>query len=293
MRCQLVHVHRLHRACTLLVPVLAPPPRRAPDAHEVRRLEAGPVPVGLDKRLHQPRAIAVAGLEISPQAAQHTAQHMAREVTATHPGTNQKPAQAHDTVQMGSTLLLAPRHPRVARAQMQRRRGHPQRPQHPMRRDDEVAQLAADKRRRAVGMLAMKERVPHHAPLFVLHQHQREPFDIPQLIGHIHGRRHCSVETAWRRCPLVMTGGRERNSPRVLQHLQRLQAARKLRSSPGIDKPELAAHALPDQATAGKWVRRHNTIKTRLGIERAKGAENLALDHHAVSYTRRGTTCSD
>ena len=53
---------------------------------------------------------------------QHTAQNMAREVTATHPGTDQKPAQAHDTVQMGSALLLAPRHPGVARAQMQRRR---------------------------------------------------------------------------------------------------------------------------------------------------------------------------
>ena len=162
-----------------------------------------------------------------------------------------------------------------------------------MRRDDEVAQLAPGKRRRAVGMLAMKERVPHHAPLFVLHQHQREAFDIPQVIGHIHGRRHRSVETPWRRCPLVMTGGRERNSPRALQHLQRLQASGELRSPPGIDKPELAAHALPDHATAGKWVRRHNRIKTRLGIRRAKGAENLVLEHHAVSYTRRGTTCPD
>ncbi len=116
VRRQLVHVHRLHRPCTVLVAVLAAPPRRAPDANEVRCLEAGPVPVGLDKRLHQPRAIAVASLEIFPQAAQHTAQHMAREVTATHPGTDQKPAQAHHTVQMGSTLLVAPRHPRVARA---------------------------------------------------------------------------------------------------------------------------------------------------------------------------------
>ena len=78
-----------------------------------------------------------------------------------------------------------------------------------MRGDDEVAQLAAGKRRRAVGMLEMKERVPHHAPLFVLHQHQREPFDIAQLSGHIHGRGQSSVETAWSRCPLVMTGGRE------------------------------------------------------------------------------------
>ena len=86
---------------------------------------------------------------------------------------------------------------------------------------------------------------------------------------------------------------RERDSPRVLQHLQCLQAARKLRSPPGIDKPELAAHALPDQGTAGKWVRRHNTIKTCLGIGRAKGAENLVLEHHAVPYTRRGTTCPD
>ena len=162
-----------------------------------------------------------------------------------------------------------------------------------MRRDDEVAQLAPGKRRRAVGMLEMKERVPHHAPLFVLHQHQREAFDIAQLSGHIHGRGQSSVETAWSRCPLVMTGGREGDSPRVLQHLQRLQAARKLRSPPGIDKPELAAHALPDQGTAGKWVRRHNTIKTRLGIGRAQGAENLVLEHHAVSYTRRRTTCPD
>ena len=162
-----------------------------------------------------------------------------------------------------------------------------------MRGDDEVAQLAAGKRRRAVGMLEMKERVPQHAPLFVVHQHQREAFDIPQLIGHIHGRRHRSVETTWSRCSLVMTRGRERDSPRVLQHLQCLQAARKLRSPPGIDKPELAAHALPDQGTAGKWVRRHNTIKTCLGIGRAKGAENLVLEHHAVPYTRRGTTCPD
>ncbi len=129
----------------------------------------------------------------------------------------------------------------------------------------------------------MQERVPQHALLFVLDQHHREAFDIAQLIGYIHGRRHRSIETPWRGCALVMTRGRERHSPRALQHLQRLQAARKLRSPPGIDKPELAAHALPDHGTADKWVRRHDTIKTRLGIRRPKGAENLVLDHHAVS----------
>ena len=118
-----------------------------------------------------------------------------------------------------------------------------------MRGDDEVAQLAPGKRRRAVGMLEMEERVPQQALLQGLDHNQREAFDIPQLIGHIHRRRHRSVETAWRRGPLVMTGGRERNSPRALQYLQRLEAARKLRSPPGIDKPELAAHALPDHGT--------------------------------------------
>ena len=70
-----------------MVSVLAPAPCGVPDAHEVRRLEADAVVLGLDKGLHQPRTVVVAGLEVLSHSTQHPAQHMAGQMTAPHRGT--------------------------------------------------------------------------------------------------------------------------------------------------------------------------------------------------------------
>ena len=98
------------------------------DAHEVRRLEAGCVVVGLDKGLHHPRAVVVAGLEVRPHPTQHPAQHMAGQMPTPYRGANEESAQAHHSVQMRGALLVAPRHPRIARADAaprRRTRAHP------------------------------------------------------------------------------------------------------------------------------------------------------------------------
>ena len=60
-------------------PSAAPTSRGGADAHEVRRLEARCVVLGLDKALHQPRAVVVARLEVRPHSTQHPPQRIPPE----------------------------------------------------------------------------------------------------------------------------------------------------------------------------------------------------------------------
>ena len=104
VRGQLVEVDRLHRAGTVVSAVAASTPRGGADAHEVRRLEADSVVLGVDEGLHQPRAVVIAGLEVRLHPAQHPTQHMAGQMAAPHCGADEEAAQAHHPVQVRSCV---------------------------------------------------------------------------------------------------------------------------------------------------------------------------------------------
>ena len=240
------------------------------------------VPVRPDERLDQPRAIMVAALEVRLQSTQRPAQHMTGQVAAPHAGPNQKPAQAHHPMQMIPSLPVAPPHPLVARAQMQRRRRKTDRPQHPVRGDDQIPYLAAGERRRPVRMLEVKQGVPEQAPPVVLDQFQRQPLHIGHLPRIPPGRLHGRFQTARRRCPNTALRRRKRQPARRLQHPQRLQATRQLRRPARIEKAELRAHPATDRRPAGRRLVRKNAGKAILRSRCPKRPENLVLYNHAA-----------
>ena len=83
-------------------PVLPPAPRRAPDAHEIRRPQTRPRLRALHERFHQPGPVAVARREVPRQAAQHAPRHMAGQIRAARP--DQEPTQADHPVQVRPPL---------------------------------------------------------------------------------------------------------------------------------------------------------------------------------------------
>ena len=290
-RLQLVHIHRLDRAGPRMSPVLAPAPGGVADPHEVGRLEAGSVVRKADKGLNQPRAVPVADLEIRRQTMQHLAQHRAGQVTALHAGADQEPAQAQHPVQMGLALPIAPPHPRLARPQMQRRSRKPDRAEHPVRRNNQIAHLATGKCRRASGMLEVQQGIPQQALRAFLDPHQRQPLDRFHRTRHPRGRRHRLVETPRRGSAPTAPGRRQHNPPRPLQPVERFEATRKLGRPAGIDKTELRAHPPPHRRAAVQRLVRHNVREAGLRLRCTQGLQNLALDHHAVTYTRQKPIC--
>ena len=271
--------------------VAASTPRGVADAHEVRRLEADSVVLGLDESLHQPRSIVVAGLEVRSHPTQHPSQHMAGQMATPHRGADEESAQAHHPVQMRLALRIAPPHPRIARVHMQRRGGEPDRSQPPMGRPDEIAQLAADEGGGALWMLLGEQRVPYPALRLVFNHHQPQPFDIAHLGRHLDGGGHRRIQAPGRG-PMTMEAGRRQRNPSLhLQYRERLQAPGELRRPAGIDEVELRADLAPEGGAALTRTLCHNAPETRLGLGRTKRLENLALEPHAMEYTRPGALC--
>ena len=254
-----------------MVAVLAPATGRVPDPHEVGRLEAGPVMRGADEGLHQPRTIPVAGFEILPQTRQHLAQHLAGQVAALHAGADQEPAQAQHPVQMRQTLLATPPHPRVARPQLQRRSRKPDRAEHPVRRDHQIAHLAARKGRRPLRMLEVQQRIPHPALPALRYQLQRQPRDRLHRTRHRRGRRHRRVETLRRGRAPDTPRRRQRNPPRLVQRVERFETTRQLGRPARIHKPELRAHPPPHRRPVVQRLLRHNPLEASLRLRRTKG----------------------
>ena len=288
-RLQLIHVNRLDRAAPPVGPVLTPATGGVAHPHEIGRLEAGSVVHRVDKGLHQPRAVPVAGLEIRRQTPQHPAQHLAGQVAALYAGADQQPAQAQHPVQMGLALRSAPPHPRLARPQVQRRRRKPDRAEHPVRRNNQIAHLAAGKRRRPSRMLEVQQGIPHPALPILLDPLQRQPRDRFHRTGHLHGCLHRLGETPWRGNAPPAPGARQHNPPQLLQSVERFEATRELDRPAGIDKTELRTHPPPHRRAARRLC--HNLGKADLRLRCPKGLQNLALDHHAVTYTRRKPFC--
>ena len=83
----------------------------------------------------------------------------------------------------------------------------------------------------------------------------------------------------------------QRELSRALQYLQRRQATGELRRPAGIDEPELRAHFAPEGGAALARTLCHNVTETRLGLWRTQCLEDLALEPHAVDYTRTGVLC--
>ena len=183
MRGQLVHVDRLRRAGPGMGAVAASSTRGVADAHEVRRPQAHSLVLGLDEGLHQPRAVVVAGLEVRLDPAQHPPQHMAGQMAAAHRGADEEAAQAYHPVQVRAALLVAPPHPRIARAKTQRRGGESDRAQPSVRRVDEIAYLAADEGGGA-RMLGGEQRVPDPALRLVLDHYHLKPSNRGSGLAH-------------------------------------------------------------------------------------------------------------
>ena len=83
----------------------------------------------------------------------------------------------------------------------------------------------------------------------------------------------------------------QRELSRALQHLERRQAPGELRRPAGIDEPELCADFTPEGGAALARTVCHNVTETRLGLGRTQCLEDLALEPHAVDYTRAGFLC--
>jgi len=60
----------------------------------------------------------------------------------------------------------------------------------------------------------------------------------------------------------------------------------------GIDEPELRADFAPEGGAALARTLCHNVTETRLSLGRAQCLENLALEPHAMDYTRAAFLCS-
>ena len=274
-----------------MVAVLAPATGRLADPHEVGRLEAGAVMRGADEGLHQPRTILVAGFEILRHTRQHLAQHLAGQVAALHAGADQEPAQAQHPVQMGLALLSAPSHPRLARPQLQRRGRKPDRAQHPVRRDHQIAHLAARKGRRPLRMLEVQQGIPHPPLPALLYHLQRQPRDRLHRTRHRRGRRHRRVETLRHRRAPATPRRRQRNPPRLVQRVERLETTRELGRPARIHKPELRAHPPPHRRPVVQRLLRHNPLEASLRLRRTKGSVVSGSDAPCRDATRRKLIC--
>ena len=160
-----------------------------------------------------------------------------------------------------------------------------------MVRADEIAQLAADEGGGALGMLAGEQRVPYPALRLVLDHHQPQAFDVAHLGRHIDGGGHRCIEASGRGPLRMGTRRGQRNRALRLQHRERLQAPGELSRPTGVDEAELRADFTPESGTALKHTLCHNGLEARLGLGRAQCLEDLALEPHAVDYTRAGFLC--
>ena len=192
---------------------------------------------------------------------------------------------------MGLALPSAPPHPRLARPQMQCRSRKPDRAEHPVRRNDQIAHLATGKCRRAPRMLEVQQGIPQQALRAFLDPRQRQPLDRFHRTRHPRGRRHRLVETPRRGSAPTAPGRRQHNPPRPLQPVERFEATRELGRPAGIDKTELRAHPPPHRRAAVQRLLRHNVREAGLRLRCTQGLQNLALDHHAVTYTRQKPIC--
>ena len=175
---------------------------------------------------------------------------------------------------------------------MQCRGGESERAQPAISRVDEIAHLAADEGSGAMRVLGGEQRVPHPTLRLVLDHHQPSPFDIAHLGRHLGGRGHGRIQAAWRGSVSMMTGLRERHLSRRLQHRQRLHTPGELRSSAGIDEPELRADFAPHASTAVKRTLCQNVLEARSRLRPTQCLEDLALAPHVVDYTRSNFLCS-
>ena len=138
----------------------------------------------------------------------------------------------------------------------------------------------------------MQQRVPQLALLVRRHPNQRQPFHGPSLRRDLQRRGNRLLQTARRGRPCRNVGRRQRNPARPLHSTERLQATRKLGLPSRIEKTKRLAHTPRDPHPAGVRLTTQNRAQTPLRIRLPKRSKNLALDHHAMSYTSRISTCS-
>ena len=236
----------------------------------------------VNEGLQQPGAIAVLTLEVRAHCPYHPPQDMRSQVAARHPGTDQKPAQSCDPVQLVAASRLVPANPGVTRLQLARGCGKADAAQPAVRGPHQIAQLRPHPRTRPARMLVCHQRVPEQALRVAFHPHQFQVLDRAHLRRYRVRRRHWLRQQPRLGAPTAPAPAPwQRNLAGCLQFDQRLTATGALQAAAAIAEPERFAYAVGNPPDALDAARRsavqHRAQTAEIG---AQGARYLTLHLH-------------
>src|SRR5580704_3849043 len=170
---QRIHINVLDGFLPLAETILPAPPFRPSYQNPVGGPIAGAGKPGrVEEALHQPRTVMIAPLEILPHLLQAHAQEPRGQIAALDTGPDQKTAQAHDSVQVRTSLFAIPTNPAIPIGQLQCWCGKTEPTQPAVCGTDQITDLPSDQRPGALRMFPDHQFVPDSHLALLLDQDQ-------------------------------------------------------------------------------------------------------------------------